>query len=151
ELHFENASFYSHSCVTNGLCYLTLSLPLPKISKEDVWLLRMLSDFLPQIGLKNRSYKEVLELMQKYTGGIFGNLSIYSDVEDPFIFTPHIQLKSRCLSKNAKEMFSLIKEILYESVFSDKKRLEELIKKQHVQLKASLSARSLRYALSLSQ
>jgi len=147
----KNATLYTHTCVTNGLCYLTLSLPLPHIARDELWLLRMLADFLPQIGTKNRRYTEVLKLMQEYTGGIFGNLSTYSEAQDPLIFSPHMQLKSRCLSKNTEKMFSLTKEILYEADFSDKERLEELIKKQHVQLKASLTSRSLRYALSLSQ
>ncbi|MFA6119265.1 MAG: insulinase family protein [Parachlamydiales bacterium] len=147
----KNFKFFHHDNFTNEILYADLLFDFPKLDFEDIILLPLFSSLLTEVGAGKRNYIQNLEYIEEYTGGIDSYLSIHIDANDFNKFTPSIAIKSKALYRNSDKMFALIKDVITDPIFTDSKRIKELLMQQYSYLESSRVKNSMKYAISLSQ
>ena len=140
--------WFSHETFTNDLVYIDLISPLPKIASEDLWLVRLFSSLIPQLGCAHRSYQETLEYLQAYTGGVAASLALHPQADNPLAITPSINFRGRALGRNVERLSEILSDFFLSPSFDDKRRLKELLEKRYTDLEYSLSQHALEYASS---
>lgn len=145
-----NVNVFHHPTFTNHILYTSLIFPTPEVPPQDLWLLRLFSILLPQVGCANRNYQENLEFVQEHTGGVGAGFAFNPQAYNPLEFSPTLHIKGKALYRKADKLFQLLVETVLSADFSDMKRLKELIHKHYTNLNTSLTSNALRYALSLS-
>ncbi|EFB41400.1 insulinase family protein [Parachlamydia acanthamoebae] len=141
---------FSHPCFTNQIVYAELVFPLPKIAQEDLYLLRLLTLLMPQMGCGGRSYVENLEYIQAHTGGIDTILNFTHKVDHAEAFTPSFLIRGKSLSRKTDKLFPLLKEMVTSIDLTDKERIKELLAKHYTGLEMSINQNALKCAINLS-
>jgi Zn-dependent M16 (insulinase) family peptidase len=144
----ENIELFSHETFTNDLVYLDIVTPLPRIAKEDLWLVRLFTSLLPQLGCGTRNYQESLEYLQAYTGGVYASLSLNAQATNPLEITPSWHLKGKALGRNAVRLCDILNDFLLSPNFTDRHRIQELLEKRYTDLENTISQHALDYATS---
>ncbi len=139
---------FSHTTFTNDIVYLDSTAPLPKFSKEDLWLVRLWASLLPQLGCGSKTYQETLEYLQAYTGGIAASISLHSQAHDPHVISPRWHLRGKALSRNIQRLCTILSEVSTAPRFDDRRRLRELLEKRYTDLESALPNKALEYASS---
>jgi presequence protease len=141
-----NIELFSHETFTNDLVYLDIVTPLPKIAKEDLWLVRVFATLLPQLGCGNRTYEQTLEYLQAHTGGVQASLSLNAQAHNPLLITPAWHLKGKALGRNIEFLGDILSDFLLSPKFDDSRRIQELLEKRCTDLENALSHNALDYA-----
>ena len=150
DLHEErigNFPCYYHTTFTNHITYLDVASPLPKIAREDLWLLHLLFYLMPQLGCGTKNYQETLEHIHAHTGGIFASFALYSQATNSNSITMAWQLQGKALDRNVENLCLIMTDMLTSMRLSETERIEQLITKLHTDLERSLPQRALDYAL----
>lgn len=147
---FDGLNGFTHSCFTNHILYADLVYPLPHLKKEDLYLFRVFSTLLPQIGVKGMGYEKLLAEIQAHTGGIGASVSLHLNAHDFKGFAPTLHLSGKCLTKKIGKMIPLMKKIALSADFKKKERIKEVLLKHWTSLDARVVQNALRYAMSLS-
>ncbi|MBS4168208.1 insulinase family protein [Parachlamydia sp. AcF125] len=141
---------FFHPCFTNQIVYAELVFPLPKIAQEELYLLRLLTLLIPQMGCGGRSYVENLEYIQAHTGGVDTILNFTHHVDHSAAFTPSFSMRGKALSRKTDKLFSLLKEMVSTIDLADRERIKELLAKHYTSLEMGLNQNALKYAINLS-
>lgn len=146
--HIGSIECFSHETFTNDIIYLDIVTPLPKMCQEDLWLIRLFTSLLPQLGCGSRTYVETLEYLQEYTGGVGTTLSLNSQAHDPKLISPTWHLRGKALGRNVERLTDILSDFLTSPRFDDLHRIQELLEKRYTDLAYTLSHHSLEYATS---
>lgn len=142
-------TLHHHDCFTNDLLYVDLVYGLPAIAEEDLSFLRLFTVLLPQMGCAGRNYREHLDYLMEYTGGISCSLDLNSQDENPKQIHPTLSLRGKALGRNKDKLFPLMREVILSADFTDKERLRELLMQHFHSLESSIQHNSLKYAVNL--
>lgn len=142
-------SLYCQPTFTNDIVYLDLGFDLPRINPEDLSLLRLFTNLLPQVGMGGRSYTENLDYIFKHTGGIACDLDLFFQAEDPSSIKPSLVFRSKALYRKADKLFEVLCDMATTADFSDTERLKELLVQHVEELETSIQHSPLRYAMQL--
>lgn len=143
-----SVDLFSHTPFTNEVCYTSLITPLPHIAHEDLWLLRLFSLLYTGLGCGNRTYKEMLDYLQEYTGGVYASVTMTPQATNPHQALPSWVMRGKCLRRNVEKMFSILSDFILAPRLDEKKRVREIIEKHGTNLHNSLQSMALDYALS---
>jgi len=116
-----------HDIYTNGIGYLSVAFDLDGIPKELLPYVGILKSILGLVDTKNYKYADLANEIFLNSGGISAGTSLYTDVNDSTIFKHYFEMKAKILYDRLPFAFEMIREIVYTSDLSDKKRLHELI------------------------
>ncbi|MCR5673241.1 MAG: insulinase family protein, partial [Lachnospiraceae bacterium] len=116
-----------HDIFTNGIGYLTVAFDISHIPLELIPYVGILKSVIGLVSTKNYSYADLANEIFLNSGGISGGTSIYTDVEDAGRFEHYFEFKAKILYSKLPFAFEMIREIIYTSDLTDKKRLYELI------------------------
>ncbi len=144
-----NLEVYHHNVFTNKIVYADLVFAVPQIAEEDLWLVRLFSTLLPQVGNGNRSYQENLEYIQENTGGIGAFTMLNHQAQEGSSFMPSFHIRGKAMYRKAGKFFSQLFDMATNPNFTDRARLKELILKHHTNLRSSLVSNSLKYAMNI--
>jgi len=147
----ENCKIFHHDVFTNDILYVDLLFDLPSLTFSELTYLSLFSSIITEIGSASRNYIENLNYIQAYTGGIASYLTLNIQANDFNEFIPSIAIRSKALYKNAKKMFSLIRDTISSPIFTDKNRIKEILLQQYTYLENMIVKNSMRYATGLSQ
>ncbi len=128
-----------HDIETNGINYFKVLFDIRGISNELLPYVGLLSEVLGNMDTKHHSYLELTDEINMYTGGITADSVVYSSDEDIHAFRPVFFVEGKALFGQSEKLISLIREILFETDFSDTKRLREIIGQLRSRLSLSLS------------
>ena len=126
---------FVHNSWTNGLSYFHLMIDLPDLDENASHYLGLMVHFLGAIGTRKRDFHQLIEKKESF-------LSQFSLRIDGTQKNLVLYVEGESLSENLKEGFLIIKEILEETVFSEKERLQEIMKDLFNTLKARFTQRS---------
>ena len=143
-------SLLSHSTFTNGLVYVTVASPLPDLQPEELADAKMMLSLLGEFGTKKRSFSQLLQDLQLYTGSFHAMISLEPLAKDNLSFQAKVLFRTKGLERNLQPMMSLLREIIFDTLFDDRERLVEMLKKQQVALESGLIKNAMRYAVSAS-
>jgi presequence protease len=140
---------FHHSCFTNEILYLSLCFESAALSDEELPYARLFTSLLPEVGFGGRGYEETLELIQEHTGGISASFALQSQATNYHLFHPILSIGGRALVRKTDRFITLLKEMVTSADFTDRARLEELVRQVHSGLEHSLTRNALNYATQL--
>ncbi len=147
----KNLKIFHHDVFTNEILYVDLLFDLPNLTFNELILLSLFTSIITEVGAGPRNYVENLNYIQAYTGGIASYLTLNISASNFNEFTPSIAIKSKALYKNSKKIFSLINDTITNPIFTDAKRIKELLLQQYTFLENMIVKNSMRYSTALSQ
>lgn len=116
-----------HDIYTNGIGYLRFMFDLRQVPEKLFPYVGILKVLIGLVDTKKHSYSELYNEINLKTGGIDPAVNTYTDARDLSRYTATFDLKVKTLYENLPHAFALAEEILTESVYTDPKRLFELI------------------------
>lgn len=116
-----------HDIFTNGIGYLRFMFDLGQVPEELFPYVGLLRAMIGLVDTKKHSYSELYSEINLQTGGIVPAVNTYTDARDLSQYKVTFDLKVKTLYENLPGAFALAKEILTESVYTDPKRLYELV------------------------
>lgn len=129
-LEKENVSGMDHfhfDVHTNGITYLNLYFPLSGLTEEEIPYAILLSTLLRSLSTTKHSYGELARLSNAYTGGMSFAVNGYGKVEDTNAYLPALTVRAKALTAKADKLLDLLGEVINHTLFTDTKRLKELI------------------------
>ena len=124
-----------HRLSTHGIHYYNMAFDISDASFEHMSYISLLERFIGLMDTKNYSYNELANEINMHTGGISTNMVLHDKVDsiDDYVIT--FEVRSKFIYSEADAAEKLIEEMLFNSDFSDEKRLRELIisEKSHME------------------
>ncbi len=117
---------------TNGIAYLNLYFDLSRVPQEKLFYLYLLADMIGSVSTKSHSYEELGKIKDLHTGGISYSVGVNTRMDEPDSFQPLLKVKAKALTGKMPELASLLAEIFTESLFTDRKRVKELMEQTQV-------------------
>lgn len=134
-----------HALFTSDIHYLHMSFPLDHIPAEDLFPLALLRLLPGAVDTRQHSYKDLDTDIYLETGGVqFGTELTRREADKKPIFRFRVDLKT--LDKDGRRWPELLSEILNESLYTDDKRLLELLKMELLSKEQAISAGGNAYA-----
>ncbi len=116
-----------HNISTSGISYISMMFDARKVAVEDVPYIGLLSDVLSLVNTGLHTYQELVDELNMYTGGFETAIQTYAKMKDHKAFLPLFGVSVKALTENTEKALKFLQEILFESDFSDKKRLNEIL------------------------
>ncbi len=116
-----------HRTFTGGIAYLRFLFDARCVEPEEIPYLGLLRSMLCLVDTREHTYPDLCNEINIQTGGVGGAVSIFEQVQQPGHFYPFFEMQTKVLYKKTPQMLELIREILQDSLFTDEKRLRELI------------------------
>ena len=126
EREIEGCKVLHSDIFTNKIAYINLYFDAQGVPQEHIPYLFLLTDLLGAVDTESHTYAELSNLSNLHTGGISYENSAAVRNGEPDSCIPVFRVRARAFGRNLPELFSLLSEVLTESKFTDKKRLEEL-------------------------
>lgn len=115
-----------HNLYTNGIAYVKFSFDVTDRGQEASWL-SLLSTVLGYVDTKKHSFGELSDEINIHTGGIGTDLNIYNRADDTDSYTARFEIKTKALYQELPTAFLLIREMVEDTIFSDRKRMQEIL------------------------
>lgn len=129
-LEKENVSGVDHfhfQVHTNGITYVNFYFTLGNLKEEDIPYAILLSSLLRSLSTTKYSYTELARLSNAYTGGMSFALNGYGKVNDTSSYLPALTIRAKALTSKTDKLMDLLGEVINHTLFTDTKRLKELI------------------------
>ena len=123
---------------THGIIYLTFYFDASKVPQEKLFHAYLLTNLLNNIDTKKHSYEELAILTNLNIGGFGVTLRADSENGLPNSFAPRMRIYVKALKSKLTEMTDILAEIFNDTVFTNKKRLRELIMQDQIGFELNL-------------
>lgn len=123
---------------THGIIYLTFYFDALKIPQDKLPLAGTLMGLLGNVDTKRHSYEELAILTNLNVGGFGTSLRADSEKGNPNAFAPRLRVHVKALRSKLTEMTDLLAEIFNDTVFTNKKRLRELLEQSQLGFELNL-------------
>ncbi len=133
--------FVHHDIFTNGIAYIGLMFSMQSIP-EDILPAAglLLKGVLGSVSTKDHTYQELNNLININTGGMSFESNSYPSSENHVDFDEEFEIRVKVKEDRIGTAFELIKEILFTSDLSDKKRLKELVEMLKSRIQSSMQS-----------
>lgn len=128
-----------HSNVqTNGIIYLRLYLDASKVPQKLQLTAYLLVELLGRVDTVEHSYEDLANEINLNLGGLGMNLSAYTKAGKADSFMPKLLIGTKVLTSKQRKLSELLSEILTKSIFTNKKRIRELIEEEQIGLELNI-------------
>lgn len=127
-----------HNFFTSGIGYLKVLFNTEVLTQEDLPYAGLLKSILGSISTEHYSYSDLTSEIHLNSGGVDFSVTSYPDLADPERFTGAFVASIRVLYDKLDFGFTILEEILNHSVFTDEKRLGEVIQETRSRAKMKL-------------
>lgn len=134
------AEVVHHNIFTNRIAYTVLAFDCRYVPDELVPYLGLLSAVAGGIDTTNYTYAELNNEININSGGITTGISIYTDSSDIGKYRIMFEVNAKTLYEKVDFAFEMIHEMLFESRFTDYKRLKEIIARIKSRLETSMTS-----------
>ena len=125
---------------THGIIYLTFYFDAGKVPQDKLFHAYLLTGLLCCIDTRLHTYEELAILANLNMGGFHATLHADAENHKPHAFNPRLKISAKALKSKLGEMTDLLDEILNGTVFTNKKRLRELIEQDQLNFELSLQS-----------
>ncbi|GEK91185.1 insulinase family protein [Alkalibacterium kapii] len=120
----EDTSFYHAEQFTSGIDYIDLYFDIEDFEADEYTLLGYFSHLLGKLATDNYDEAALQTEMDTHTGGIYGSVSIYEDVEGRI--KPFFKISGKALTASLKNLIGLMKEIAMHTQFDNRAELVKI-------------------------
>ena len=129
-----------HNFFTSGIGYLKVLFMTDVIPQEDLCYVGLLKSVLGSVDTEHYGYSDLTSEIHLNSGGVDFSVSSYADLSDRESFTGAFVAGARVLYDRLDFGFTILEEILNHSVFTDEKRLGEVIRETASRAKMKLES-----------
>ena len=144
EREIEGCKVLFSDVFTNKIAYINLCFDAQGVPQEHIPHLYLLTGLLDAVDTESHTYAELSNISNLHTGGISYENSAIARNGELDSCLPLFRVRARAFVRKLPELFSFLAEILTESKFTDKKRLEELCGQYRAVLEARVMSASQR-------
>ena len=127
-----------HDFFTSGIGYLKVLFMTDAVPQEDLYYVGLLKSVLGSVDTKHYSYADLTSEIFLNSGGVDFSVTSYANLAEPEKFTGAFVASARVLYDKLDFGFGILEEILTESVFTNEKRLGEVIRETRSRAKMKL-------------
>lgn len=140
----DNSKILHHNMFTSGIGYIKVMFGTDKVPTEDLPYVGLLKSVLGYVDTKKHSYSDLTSEIHLNSGGLSFSVTCFPNLTDPGQFTGMFVGSVRVLYEKMDFGFSIIGEILSESILEDEKRLGEIVGevKSRAQMKLNSASHS---------
>lgn len=138
-----------HNFFTSGIGYLKLLFNTDAVPQEDLPYVGLLKSVLGSVSTEKYDYSDLTSEIHLNSGGVDFGVTSYVDLNDPDKFTGAFVGSVRVLYDRLDFGFGILEEILNHSVFTDEKRLGEVI--QEIRSRAKMKLESAGHSTAVSR
>lgn len=145
--------FFASEVSTHGIFYANFFFDAAKIPQDRFFHALLISDLLGFIDTKSHSYEDLSTLINTELGGISFDIHSYENHKARNSMIPKFQIKAKVLTSRKPALIEIVREILTETIFTNKSRILELLEQEKIEFELNLqrSAQSLVTSRILSQ
>ena len=125
---------------THGIIYLTFYFDALKVPQRKIFYAFLLNEIIGRIDTKQHSYDDLANLVNLNIGGFGTALHADSKNGKPDSFQPRLKVYAKALSSKIPAMSEILSEIFTETVFTNKKRLREIVEEEQIGIELSLQS-----------
>ena len=125
---------------THGIIYLTFYFDALKVPQEKLFHAFLLASLLGNVDTKKHSYEELAILTNLNVGGFGATIRADSEQGKPHSFAPRMKIFVKALKSKLVEMTDILTEIFNETIFTNKKRLREIIEQDQIAFELNLQS-----------
>lgn len=129
-----------HDIESNGIDYISFLFDAGDFAQSELGYLGFFTNALGLVSTEKYSYTDLANATNIYTGGISTGTASHPDIKDRNNFVFKFEVKLKVLEKNLDKALELMEQMLLSSVFTDTKRLGELVAQIKARLQANLSS-----------
>ncbi|MBR0260265.1 MAG: insulinase family protein [Selenomonadaceae bacterium] len=123
---------------THGIIYLNFYFDALKVPQDKIFHAYLLTSLLGNVDTKKHSYEELAILTNLNIGGFGMTLRADSERGKPHSFAPRLKVYVKALKSKLVELSDILAEIFNETIFTNKKRLRELIEQDQIGFELNL-------------
>ena len=123
---------------THGIIYLTFYFDALKVPQDKIFHAYLLAELLGNVDTKKHSYEELAILTNLNIGGFGVNLHADSENGLPNSFAPRMRIFVKALGSKLEEMTDILAEIFNDTIFTNKKRLREIVEQEKISFELNL-------------
>ena len=127
-----------HEGKTYGIVYLRLAMDITDLPKEELAYVSLMNSIFLRMNTKTHTYQELSDEVMMHTGSFYSTFTTHGCLEDYHRFTGMSVHKCNALAEEMPTALELLREMLCETDFSDKKRLFEVIKEDRNYVRSNL-------------
>lgn len=121
-----NHTFITHNLPTAGIDYINFVFDINHIEKSDLPYVSLLTDVIGLIDTKNYDYQTLFNKIYIETGGVSITMGSYEKENEAFL-NRIVTMSTKIFSENIENATEILKELLFNTLFTNEKRLKELI------------------------
>jgi Zn-dependent M16 (insulinase) family peptidase len=141
------ATLYNQA--TSGIVYFSAAAGTGVLPAELIPLTPFFCFTLARMGTRMRSYADMAQLIDAYTGGIGLSTHSRTRFDSAGDCVPFISFNGKCLLRNQDRMFDIIAEVLHHYQYTDLARLRNLLREYRAGLESMVIHNGHRLAISL--
>lgn len=127
-----------HKYNTHGIIYLDYLFDAHHIPEEQIPYLGLLSDLMGRLDTEEYSFLDLNNEINLYTGGIFAETNVTAVVEGDREYEVKFEVRMRTLDANLKKTMELARSMMLHTLFTDEKRIYELLIQTRTRLRTQL-------------
>lgn len=116
-----------HEVNTRGIGYISLIFRADQVPQRLFPYLGILKGILGFVDTESYRYTEFSNEVNRRTGGILSCVSGFGDVRDSKAYTSTFEVRAKTLYENLEFAFAMMEEMMCRSLFTDGKRLYEIV------------------------
>ena len=136
----DNTTVLAHNMFTSGIGYLKVLFDTNRVPAEDLPYVGLLKSVLGYVNTKEHTYSDLASEIYLNSGGISLSVTSFPNLEEPEKFTGAFTASARVLYEKLDFGFSLIGEMLADSILDDEKRLSEIVAEMKSRSQAKLNS-----------
>ena len=123
---------------TNEIDYVTFAFNTISVPEKMLPYVGLLNIVLGLMDTENFKYADFTSAVNIDTGGIYTDVGIRRNVKNYADLNIFFEFKAKALYENVSRIDELVREMMFKTDFSDKKRLKDIILKTYSQLEDSI-------------
>ena len=129
----------THPVYTKGIAYLRLIFDTKHVPQELFPYISLLKACMCYMNTKKHSYSDLFNEINLVTGGISPATNVYTHADNFDEATVTFELKCKVLYEDMEGAAALMEEVLFDTVYADKKRLYEIIAEGKSRLQSQMT------------
>ena len=125
---------------THGIIYLAFYFDAEKVPQDKMFHALLLAELLGNVDTKRHTYSELAILNNLTLGGFGVHLHADTEAKKPNSFAPRMRVSAKALQSKLAETAEFLAEIFNETIFTDKKRLRELVEQSQLGFELNLQS-----------
>lgn len=125
---------------THGIIYLIFYFDALKVPQKNLFHAFLLNELLGRVDTKKHSYEDLANLVNLNIGGFGSNIMADAKNGEPDSFMPRLKVYAKGLKSKVGEMSEILSEIFTESIFTNKKRIREIIEEEQIGIELNLQS-----------